>query len=128
VSDTSGIATFFALAILVIGFVWMIFPFIVIGKFNDLLRRQAEIEAHLRALRLYEEDERRRRMSTVPAHDLPLPPVPATFQVKRGETILGQFTQAEFREKIFSNEIEPSDLYRSDDISEWTPVANYRAA
>jgi hypothetical protein len=104
-------------------------------RVERILNNLREISEHLRALRWYEEDKRKQRVPAGAPTEEPRPQVAPTpvrqavqpiFQVKRGGTILGQFTEAEFREKIFSNEIEPTDLYRSNDVSNWASVSNYR--
>jgi len=42
-------------------------------------------------------------------------------------TQVGEFSESEFREKIFSNEIEPEDRYWQEGMEDWKMVAEYRA-
>jgi hypothetical protein len=43
-------------------------------------------------------------------------------------TIIGEFSEGEFREKVFSNELMPEDYYWHEGMSDWAPVSNYRAS
>lgn len=41
---------------------------------------------------------------------------------------IGEFTESDFREKIFTGELQPEDYYWSEGMAEWRPVSEYRAA
>lgn len=49
------------------------------------------------------------------------------FVARNGETI-GEFTEADFREKVFKGEVQPEDHYWTDGMSDWQPVSAYRAS
>jgi hypothetical protein len=48
------------------------------------------------------------------------------YHISRDGTILGEFTEAEFRDKIFANEILPNDHYWTEGMTDWQVVSDYR--
>jgi hypothetical protein len=40
---------------------------------------------------------------------------------------IGEFTESDFREKIFSGELQPGDFYWCEGLSDWKTVSEYRA-
>lgn len=40
---------------------------------------------------------------------------------------IGEFTEPDFREKIFASEIAPEDFYWREGMADWKPVSEYRA-
>ncbi len=50
-----------------------------------------------------------------------------TYHVAREGETLGEFTEAEFREKNFANEVSPNDWYWTEGMSDWRSVSEWRA-
>lgn len=51
-----------------------------------------------------------------------------TFFVNRIDgTRIGEFNEAEFREKVFARKIAANDYYWHDGMADWRPVSEYRA-
>jgi len=42
-------------------------------------------------------------------------------------TEIGQFEEAEFRDKVFSRQIKAQDYYWHEGMADWRPVSDYRA-
>lgn len=42
-------------------------------------------------------------------------------------TQIGEFEEAEFREKVFARQIKPEDYYWHEGMADWRPVSDYRA-
>jgi len=42
-------------------------------------------------------------------------------------TQIGEFEEAEFREKLFAMKIKADDYYWHEGMADWRPVSNYRA-
>lgn len=50
------------------------------------------------------------------------------FSVARDGEVLGEFSEKDFRAKIFGNEIWPTDSFWRSGMDDWQPVSSYRAA
>src|SRR5438067_8335530 len=50
------------------------------------------------------------------------------FHVAREGAVLGEFEEQIFRNKVFSGEIRPNDLYWIPGFSDWRPVSEFRVA
>ena len=50
------------------------------------------------------------------------------FHVAREGAVLGEFEEQIFRNKVFSGEILPSDLYWTAGFTDWRPVSEFRVA
>ena len=50
------------------------------------------------------------------------------FHVARGGAVLGEFEEQIFRNKVFSGEIRPNDLYWTAGFTDWRPVSEFRVA
>src|SRR6266566_5182481 len=50
------------------------------------------------------------------------------FHVGRDGTELGQFSEQQFREKIFAGEIRPYDHYWTQGMDDWQLVSEYHAS
>src|SRR5437870_11205736 len=50
------------------------------------------------------------------------------FHVAREGTVLGEFEEQIFRNKVFSREIRPNDLYWTAGFTDWRPVNEFRVA
>jgi len=50
------------------------------------------------------------------------------FHVARDGAVMGEFEEQIFRNKVFSGEIRPSDLYWIAGFSDWRPVSEFRIA
>jgi hypothetical protein len=50
------------------------------------------------------------------------------FHVAREGAVLGEFEEQMFRNKVFSGEILPNDLYWMAGFAEWRPVSEFRVA
>jgi len=50
------------------------------------------------------------------------------FHVAREGAVLGEFEEQIFRNKVFSGEIRPSDLYWTAGFTDWRPVSEFRVA
>jgi len=50
------------------------------------------------------------------------------FHVARDGAVMGEFEEQIFRNKVFSGEIRPSDLYWIPGFSNWRPVSEFRIA
>ncbi len=50
------------------------------------------------------------------------------FHVAREGAVLGEFEEQMFRNKVFSGEILPNDLYWTSGFAEWRPVSEFRVA
>jgi hypothetical protein len=48
------------------------------------------------------------------------------FHVARDGAIMGEFEEQNFRNKVFSGEIRPSDLYWIPGFNDWRPVSEFR--
>jgi hypothetical protein len=42
-------------------------------------------------------------------------------------TEVGQFQEADFRDKVFARQIKPDDYYWHDGMADWRPISKYRA-
>jgi hypothetical protein len=51
-----------------------------------------------------------------------------TFHVARDGAVLGEFEEQVFRNKVFSGEIRPSDLYWIPGFRDWRSVSEFRVA
>jgi hypothetical protein len=50
------------------------------------------------------------------------------FHVAREGAVLGEFEEQMFRNKVFSGEIRPNDLYWTAGFANWRPVSEFRVA
>src|SRR5438132_688665 len=50
------------------------------------------------------------------------------FHVAREGAVMGEFEEQIFRNKVFSGEISPNDLYWTAGFSDWRPVSEFRVA
>ena len=50
------------------------------------------------------------------------------FHVAREGAVLGEFEEQLFRNKVFSGEIRPNDLYWTAGFADWRPVSEFRVA
>ena len=50
------------------------------------------------------------------------------FHVARDGAVMGEFEEQIFRNKVFSGEIRPSDLYWIPGFNHWRPVSEFRVA
>ena len=50
------------------------------------------------------------------------------FHVAREGAVLGEFEEQIFRNKVFSGEIRPNDLYWTAGFTDWRPVSEFRVA
>ena len=50
------------------------------------------------------------------------------FHVAREGAVLGEFQEQIFRNKVFSREIRPNDLYWTAGFTDWRPVNEFRVA
>jgi GYF domain 2 len=50
------------------------------------------------------------------------------FHVAREGAVLGEFEEQIFRNKVFSGEIRPNDLYWTAGFADWRPVSEFRVA
>src|SRR2546430_9206804 len=50
------------------------------------------------------------------------------FHVAREGAVLGEFEEQLFRNKVFSGEIRPNDLYWTAGFTDWRPVSDFRVA
>ena len=50
------------------------------------------------------------------------------FHVAREGAVLGEFEEQIFRNKVFSGEIRPNDLYWTAGFDDWRPVSEFRVA
>jgi GYF domain 2 len=50
------------------------------------------------------------------------------FDVAREGAVMGEFEEQIFRNKVFSGEIRPNDLYWTAGFDEWRPVSEFRVA
>jgi len=50
------------------------------------------------------------------------------FHVAREGAVLGEFEEQIFRNKVFSGEIQPNDLYWTAGFTNWRPVSEFRVA
>ena len=50
------------------------------------------------------------------------------FHVAREGTVMGEFEEQIFRNKVFSGEIRPSDFYWTAGFADWRPVSEFRVA
>jgi hypothetical protein len=50
------------------------------------------------------------------------------FHVAREGAVLGEFEEQMFRNKVFSGEIRPNDLYWTAGFADWRPVSEFRVA
>ena len=50
------------------------------------------------------------------------------FHVAREGAVLGEFEEQIFRNKVFSGEIRPNDLYWTAGFRDWRPVSEFRVA
>ena len=50
------------------------------------------------------------------------------FHVAREGAVLGEFEEQIFRNKVFSGEIRPNDLYWIAGFTDWRPVSEFRVA
>jgi hypothetical protein len=50
------------------------------------------------------------------------------FHVAREGAVLGEFEEQLFRNKVFSGEIRPNDLYWTAGFTDWRPVSEFRVA
>jgi hypothetical protein len=50
------------------------------------------------------------------------------FHVARDGAVMGEFEEQIFRNKVFSGDIRPSDLYWIAGFSDWRPVSGFRVA
>src|SRR5205085_9299170 len=48
------------------------------------------------------------------------------FHVAREGAVLGEFEEQLFRNKVFSGEIRPNDLYWTAGFTDWRPVSEFR--
>jgi hypothetical protein len=50
------------------------------------------------------------------------------FHVAREGAVMGEFEEQIFRNKVFSGEIRPNDLYWTAGFADWRPVSEFRVA
>lgn len=50
-----------------------------------------------------------------------------TFYVARNGEIIAEFTEEDFRDKVFRGEVRTDDYYWTDGMDNWQSVAEYRA-
>lgn len=50
------------------------------------------------------------------------------FHVAREGAVMGEFEEQIFRNKVFSGEIRPNDLYWTAGFTDWRPVSEFRVA
>src|SRR5256885_3071445 len=50
------------------------------------------------------------------------------FHAAREGAVLGEFEEQIFRNKVFSGEIRPNDLYWTAGFTDWRPVSEFRVA
>ncbi len=50
------------------------------------------------------------------------------FHVAREGTVMGEFEEQIFRNKVFSGEIRPNDFYWTAGFADWRPVSEFRVA
>jgi hypothetical protein len=50
------------------------------------------------------------------------------FYVARNGEVVGQYSEEEFRARIFSSEVAPDDYYIIEGMKEWVPVSQYRTS
>jgi hypothetical protein len=50
------------------------------------------------------------------------------FHVAREGAVLGEFEEQIFRNKVFSGEIRPNDVYWTAGFTDWRPVSEFRVA
>jgi hypothetical protein len=50
------------------------------------------------------------------------------FHVARESAVMGEFEEQIFRNKVFSGEIRPNDLYWTAGFTDWRPVSEFRVA
>jgi hypothetical protein len=50
------------------------------------------------------------------------------FHVARDGAVMGEFEEQIFRNKVFSGEIRPNDLYWTAGFTDWRPVSEFRVA
>jgi hypothetical protein len=50
------------------------------------------------------------------------------FHVAREGAVIGEFEEQIFRNKVFSGEIRPNDLYWTAGFTDWRPVSEFRVA
>ena len=50
------------------------------------------------------------------------------FHVAREGAVMGEFEEQMFRNKVFSGEIRPNDLYWTTGFTDWRPVSEFRVA
>src|SRR5437870_1194710 len=50
------------------------------------------------------------------------------FHVAREGAVMGEFEEQMFRNKVFSGEIRPNDLYWTAGFADWRPVSEFRVA
>jgi hypothetical protein len=50
------------------------------------------------------------------------------IHVARDGQVIGEFSESEFREKIYRGEIYAEDFYWCEEMSDWAPVSHYRAS
>jgi hypothetical protein len=55
-------------------------------------------------------------------------PAAMRFHVAREGAVMGEFEEQIFRNKVFSGEIRPNDLYWTAGFTEWRPVSEFRVA
>ena len=55
-------------------------------------------------------------------------PLAMKFHVAREGAVLGEFEEQIFRNKVFSGEIRPNDLYWTAGFTDWRPVSEFRVA
>jgi hypothetical protein len=55
-------------------------------------------------------------------------PAAIRFHVAREDAVMGEFEEQIFRNKVFSGEIRPNDLYWTAGFADWRPVSEFRVA
>jgi hypothetical protein len=50
-----------------------------------------------------------------------------TFHVARNGDIIGEFSEEDFRDRVFRGEVRADDYYWTEGMADWQPVAEYRA-
>jgi len=55
-------------------------------------------------------------------------PAAMRFHVAREDAVMGEFEEQIFRNKVFSGEIRPNDLYWTAGFTDWRPVSEFRVA
>ncbi len=131
-AGVAGAGLLFGLAVLIISIVWLVFPFIVISKFNTLLRLSREILAELRKPLLSPATPP--IPPALPQPRKPDPPKsltgmgsadPATgkhYYINRSGEVAGPVTTAELAQLHTAAEIDDETLVQAEFSGDWQPL------